>query len=168
MENKTKKLCISSVFIALGVILGQFSIPIGPAKIFFMQHFLNVVGAMLLGPGYTLANAFLISLLRNLLGVGSLLAFPGSMVGAWLGAKAYQKIQKPYGAALGEVVGTGILGSLLSCPIAGLLMGKKVGALFFVLPFLLSAITGAVLGLLFEKAKGVDFLEQILKREGGL
>ena len=48
-------------------------------------------------------------LLRNLLGMGTLLAFPGGMVGA-LVAGNVPCFQRNYAAAVGEVIGTGVLG----------------------------------------------------------
>lgn len=159
MQKTTKKLCISGIFIALGIILGQFSIPVGAAKVFPMQHFLNVLGAMLLGPGYGIVNAILISLMRNLLGVGSILAFPGSMIGAFLAAMAYQKTKNAYLTIFGEIIGTGVLGALLSCPIAFFFMGKSVGLAFFVLPFLMSTVTGSLIALVFYKMGVVDVLQ---------
>jgi len=52
---------------------------------------------------------------------------------------------------VGEIIGTGILGGLLAFPIANLIMGKKVGALFFVAPFLISTIGGSLIALVILK-----------------
>jgi energy coupling factor transporter S component ThiW len=48
-------------------------------------------------------------------------------------------------AIAGEILGTGILGGLLAFPMAYFLMGKKVAALFFVAPFLISTIGGSLI-----------------------
>lgn len=143
---KTKKLTIASLLIAIGVITGNIIfIPVGVSKCFPMQHTINVLSAVILGPGYGVAIAFCISLLRNILGTGSLLAFPGSMIGALLAGILYRKTKKSLFAVGGEVFGTGILGGLLAFPIANFIMGKKVGALFFVTPFLISTIGGSLI-----------------------
>ena len=47
-----------------------------------------------LGPDYAVAIAFLISCLRNMFGTGSLLAFPGSMIGAFIAGMAYKHWKK--------------------------------------------------------------------------
>ncbi|MCB2291828.1 energy coupling factor transporter S component ThiW [Clostridium sp. CS001] len=142
----TKKLTIASLLIAIGVILGNIIfIPVGVSKCFPMQHTINIIAAVILGPGYSVAIAFCISLLRNILGTGSLLAFPGSMIGAFLAGILFKKTKKTLFAIVGEVFGTGILGGLLAFPIATLIMGKKVGALFFVTPFLISTIGGGII-----------------------
>ena len=95
-----------------------------------------------------LAQAFIASLIRNLIGLGSPLAFPGSMCGALLGGLLYKYGKKLPFAYIGEVVGTGILGGMLSYPIAYLVMGNKAAALFtFVVPFLISTCGGTLIAI---------------------
>lgn len=150
--SNTKKLTCSGILIAIGVMSSHvIYIPVGVSKCFPIQHVINVLSAIFLGPLYALGNAFLISLLRNILGTGSLLAFPGSMFGAVLAGIFYRKFNKDIYAVIGEVVGTGIIGSLMAFPIASLLMGKKVGAFFFIIPFLLSTIGGSIIAYLIMK-----------------
>jgi len=150
-NHLSHKLSLSGVLIALGVVLSAFYIPIGGAKLFPIQHLINVIGAILLGPWFALANAFIISLLRNLMGLGSLLAFPGSMIGAITAGLFYQKLPHHRFAALGELIGTGFIGGIVAAPFAMLLMGKEVGLFFFVIPFAISSFAGALIALiLFE------------------
>ena len=150
---KTRKMTLSSLLIAIGVIAGNLIfIPVGAAKCFPIQHTINILSAVLLGPGYSVAIAFCISLLRNILGTGSLLAFPGSMIGALLAGILYRKTNKTSFAIAGEIFGTGILGGLVAFPIATLIMGKNVAALFFVVPFLISTIGGSIIAYLLMKA----------------
>lgn len=50
---------------------------------------------------------------------------------------------------MGEVVGTGIIGGMLSFPIARLVMGNEAAALFtFVVPFLISTCGGTLIAIL--------------------
>lgn len=161
---KTKKLTIASLLIAIGVITGNIIfIPVGVSKCFPMQHTINVLAAVILGPGYGVAIAFCISLLRNILGTGSLLAFPGSMIGAMLAGVFYMKTGKSFFAVAGEIFGTGILGGLLAFPIANLIMGKKVGALFFVAPFLISTIGGSLIAYFILRVLDVSKLVNLNK-----
>lgn len=126
-------------------------IPAGFAKIFPIQHFANLVTAVLFGPVYAVAQAFIVSILRNMAGTGSLLAFPGSMIGALIAGWLYGKTKKIGIAFLGEVLGTGILGALASYPVAALLFGQET-ALFGLVPaFAASSIAGASLGYLLLK-----------------
>ena len=146
---KTRKLTISAMFIAIGVLAGNLIyIPVGASKCFPIQHTLNILAAVLLGPLYGVVNAFCISLLRNFMGTGSLLAFPGSMIGALLAGYIYKLTKNNYLTAVAEVFGTGVLGGLLAVPIAILAMGKAVGALAYVPAFLLSSFGGSVVAVL--------------------
>lgn len=150
-KSKAQKIALSGILIGISIIFGTFSIPIGVAKISPVQHFANVVGAIILGPIYAIANAFISSLIRNFLGTGSLLAFPGSMVGALVAGIFYKKIRKIIAAVIGEVIGTGILGALLAYPIASLFMGKEGAIFFYIIPFTLSCSVGAIIAYVFLK-----------------
>lgn len=147
-----KKLSYSALFVALGVVCSPFNIPLGFAKCFPVQHLINVLTAILLGPSYSLMCAFSTSLIRNFIGTGSLLAFPGSMIGAFLSAIFYQKKKKMSFAFIGEVIGTGIIGSLLAYPVASFIMGKEVALFAFVLPFSVSTIGGSIFALILLKS----------------
>lgn len=149
---KTYRLTFSAMLIAIGTVTSQLIyIPVGVAKCYPMQHLINVLAAVLLGPWYAVLNAFTISLLRNMLGTGSLLAFPGSMIGALLAGVVYKKTGKKLYAVLGEIFGTGILGGLVAYPVAKFVIGKDVAALFFVVPFLVSTIGGSILAYIILK-----------------
>ncbi len=146
MKLNVKKLALAGMMTALGVCLSAFSIPVGASKCFPIQHLLNVLAGVFLGPGYALGFSFSTALIRNLLGTGSLLAFPGSMAGAFLGAVLYRGTKKLWTAFAGEIIGTGILGGMLCYPIALLLMGNQHAALFtYIIPFLTSTIGGCIM-----------------------
>lgn len=82
---KIHKLTLTALLVAIGTLSAHLIyIPAGISKCFPVQHAINVLGAVILGPGYATAAAFVISCLRNMFGTGSLLAFPGSMIGACL------------------------------------------------------------------------------------
>lgn len=147
-----KKLTLAAMFISLGVVLGNLIyIPVGVSKCFPVQHTVNILSAIILGPSFSVAIAFLISLLRNLMGTGSLLAFPGSMIGALLAGILYKRFNNKYFAVGGEIIGTGILGGLAAFPIAKYIMGNEVIAFFFIYPFLLSTIGGSIIALVMLK-----------------
>lgn len=146
--NRTRLLTNMAVFVAIGTIGAQLLwFPAGIAKAYPVQHAVNVMAAVILGPGPAVIIAFMIGLLRNMLGLGTLLAFPGGMIGAFLAGYLYRKFGKKAWAAVGEVVGTGIIGSLLAVPFAKIVLGSSLGALFFLPSFLVSSITGAFIAL---------------------
>lgn len=146
---KLKKLVLTAVFAAVAVVGSLFSFPVFGSKCAPVQHLINVLCAVILGPGYGVAAAFVSSLIRNLLGLGTLLAFPGSMCGALLAGLLYHYIKKLPAAYIGEVFGTAVIGGMLSYPVAAFIMGSKGAALFtFVVPFLISAAGGTLLAVL--------------------
>ena len=134
-----------ALLIAVGTAAGILAIPVPlvGAKVYPVQHAINVLSAVWFGPGPAVLAAFVIGLLRNLLGTGTLLAFPGGMVGALLAGLAYRIFCREYAAAAGEIFGTGILGALLAFPLARYILGHEVMALAYIVPFALSSTTGA-------------------------
>lgn len=149
----TKKLVLSALFIALGVATSTLLVfPIGASKCAPVQHFINVISAILLGPGYALINAFLISLIRFMLGTGSLLAFPGSMIGALLAGILFRFFKKDIAAFIGEIFGTSVLGGICAFFVAKLFMDNDTAALFtYVLPFFVSTIVGSAIAYIIIK-----------------
>ena len=79
MNNKTKKLCIASILCAVAIVGSMFSIPVFGSRCSPIQHMVNILCAVTLGPWYGVGVAFIASLIRNILGIGSIMAFPGSI-----------------------------------------------------------------------------------------
>ena len=141
-KTNTKKLAIAAVFCAVAVVGSLFSVPVFGSKCSPVQHMVNILCAVLLGPGYGLGAAFAAALIRNLLGLGSLMAFPGS------------------------------LGGFAAYPVAVFLMGKSAAGLAvyaYVVPFLIStaggAIISAVLILSLKKANILAGMQEALREE---
>ena len=155
--DKTKKLTLAAVLTAVAVVGSVLSFPILGSRCAPVQHMVNVFCAVLLGWRYGVGAAFTASLLRNLFGLGSLLAFPGSMFGAFLSGVVYARTKKILPTVLAEAFGTGIIGGLAAYPTAILFMGKEAGDIAFyvyVVPFLISTTVGAILaGLVVKRFK---------------
>ena len=162
-----KKLVVAAFLVAIAVVLSGFSFPIGASRCYPIQHLCNVIAAVFLGPGYALGMAFCASAIRFMMGTGTLLAFPGSMVGAWLGGFLYKKFGKLFTAYIGEIFGTGILGALICYPIATLLMGKDAALFTYVIPFLISTSVGtafaAVILAALYKSGALAYLKRLLE-----
>lgn len=163
--NKTKKLVLAGLFVAITVVFSTFIvIPIGVAKAAPVQHFMNVLSAVILGPWYAMGCAFVSSLIRNLMGTGSILAFPGSMIGALLAGLAYKRWKNLGFAACGEVFGTGILGAMLAALMALPFLGTKVALFGYVPSFFLSSLVGAVVaGVLLKAFNARGLIDQLNK-----
>ena len=156
-----KKTIFTGLFIALGVLTAHIVyIPVLVSRCFPIQHAINVLLAVLLGTKYSVSAAFTISLLRNILGTGSLLAFPGSMIGAALAGILYHKTHHIGGAIAGEIFGTGIIGALVAYPIAAYLIGSSVGAFVFIIPFLISTTGGSIIAYLLYRSTITTFFQK--------
>lgn len=143
-----KRAALAGMFAAAGVVLSVVSIPMGPTKCFPFQHTINVLAGIILGPWWAVGAAFTTSVIRNMLGTGSLFAFPGSMFGALFAGLAARALPEKYKfcAACAEPVGTGIVGAWVAAKILGPAIGKSAGFLFLSGSFLLSCVPGAVIG----------------------
>ncbi len=145
----TRLVAYSVALAALAVALSPLSIPIGVAKVSPTQHFINVIAGALVGPWWGLGVAVVTSLARNALGLGTPLAFPGSVFGVVLAGLAFRHTRNVYFTALGEVLGTGLIGATVGALlVAPYLMGREIALTVLILPFLLSSFVGAVLGIL--------------------
>ena len=149
------KIALAGMFTAVAVVGSMLQFPVFGSQCAPVQHMVNVLCAVLLGPGDGVVVAFLASLLRNLLSLGSLLAFPGSMCGALLCGLISWRTKNLPATLVGEVFGTGLIGGLLSYPIAITFMGKVAGSIgytAYVVPFLISTVAGSILAGILVKA----------------
>lgn len=75
-KNSIRKLTIAGVLVAVAVVGSLFSIPVLGAKCSPVQHMVNVLGAVLLGPWYALGMGLCSSTDSQCARLGSLLASP--------------------------------------------------------------------------------------------
>ncbi|MGD8373027.1 MAG: energy coupling factor transporter S component ThiW [Syntrophobacterales bacterium] len=145
----TKEVARAVILVAIAVALSPFFIPVGISKCFPAQHMVNVLAAVMLGPAYAVGIATIAAIIRNILGLGTLLAFPGGMIGSLLAGLAYRASKNIYLAGLGEIIGTGLLGSLASVWIvAPLFMGKTMALATLIVAFSVSTLGGTVIGII--------------------
>lgn len=164
------KLSLAGLLTALAVAGSFISIPIGGSKCAPVQHMVNIFGAVLLGPLWNVGIAFTASLLRNLLGLGSLMAFPGSMIGALCCGLIYRLCRNLALTCVAEALGTGLIGGLAAYPVAKLLMNLNVAGTFvYVIPFFISTAVGSALAfalLVVLQKGGVLARITVAKQEG--
>ena len=152
---KTKKLAIAAIFVALAVVGSAFiQFPVFGSQCSPTQHMVNVLCAIFLGPGYGVGVAFCASLIRNLLSLGSLMAFPGSMIGALCCGLMYKALRNRNDAVaiaatlVAEMLGTGVLGGLCAYPVATLFMNvdaATTAVTAYIIPFLISTVVGSLI-----------------------
>ncbi len=151
-KRDLRKMVICGMLAAVTVACSGFYIPIGAAKCFPVQHAVDMVAAVLFGPWYAVGVAFVASLLRIFLGTGTLLAFPGSMIGAALSGFLFYKTKSLLAAYTGEILGTGVLGALAAYPVAVSVLSKETAIYGYILPFIISSAGGASLALVLMLA----------------
>ena len=145
-NDATKRIVLAGVLTAIAVVGSMLSFPVAGSKCAPVQHMVNILAAVTLGPWWGVGIAFAASLLRNILGLGSLMAFPGSMVGALCCGLMYMGTRKLAPTCVAEALGTGILGGIAAYPVAKFLMGAEpVGLFVYVVPFLVSTVAGSIL-----------------------
>ena len=146
LDTRTRKLTLAGILVAAAVLGGIFSFPVMGSRCAPMQHLVNILAAVFLGPLWGIGVAFAASLLRNIAGLGSLMAFPGSMIGALCCGLAYHYTKRLGITCIAEAVGTGILGALAAYLVAALLMGLNPSSYtVYIVPFLLSTGAGSLL-----------------------
>ena len=140
-----RRLVLAAMFAALGTLLGSLSIPVGPTRVAPLQHTINAIAGIWLGPWYAAGAALVTAFLRHSLGWGSLFAFPGSPFGALVVGYAY-RILRTDAAALCEPIGTGPIGATIAAWVFQPLVGSHHTLWWFQGAFLASSIPGAILG----------------------
>ncbi len=126
---KLKKLMLLAMMTSLDVVLSPLFRIEGMAP---MSSVINVIAAVLMGPLYATLMALACGVLRMmLLGIPPL-ALTGAVFGAFFAGIGYRWGKKSEYAMLGELIGTGIIGSLLSYPVMVWFTGSAQELYWFV------------------------------------
>ena len=154
-SSNTKKLAIDAFFVAPSDWGSEFaSVPVLGIPRCPPPQMVNVLCAVFLGPWYGVGVAFCASLIRNLVGAGTLMAFPGSMIGALCCGLAYRALRGRNDVAailvtlIAEMLGTGVLGGLCAWPVSVLFMEGDAATLAvtaYIIPFLISTVVGSII-----------------------
>lgn len=151
----TKKLVLTAMFACLAYVLNTFVY--FPAMAPF-QHFVDVLAAVLVGPWYGCAGAFLCGIMRMMSG-RTIQAVTGAVFGPVLGGLIYRRTKNIYLVFVGEVIGTGLLGAMSSYPLMKWFYGLDAVSPFYYIPFYTpAAVAGASMGcavLLVLKRSGI-------------
>lgn len=151
-RDATRTLVLAALFAATGVLLSWFAVPVGGARVLPIQHAINAIAGVVLGPWWAAGSALVTATFRFALGTGSIFAFPGSPFGAIAVGLAYMLIKRDE-AAFFEPVGTVFVGATLGALLISPFIGEAAGGFVaLAVSFALSSITGAVAGYLVLKA----------------
>ncbi|WP_438715663.1 energy coupling factor transporter S component ThiW [Enterococcus sp. AZ109] len=149
-KDKLQKMMLLAMMIALDVVLSPLFRVEGMAP---MSSVMNVLAGGLLGPLYGTVMALCCGIIRMLLLGIPPLALTGAVFGAFLAGLLYRVTNNIYGSMVGEIIGTGIIGSLLSYPVMVLFTGSQQGMywLIYTPRFIGAAIIGSFVALFVWK-----------------
>ena len=149
MKNKNVlKMTVLSMLVALGVVISPILRVEGMCP---MAHLINIVCSVLLGPWYSLLCATLIGIIRMaVMGIPPL-ALTGAVFGAFLSGVFYRLSKgKLIFAVLGEVIGTGLIGAVVSYPVMTYIWGREgLSWLFYVPSFIAGTLIGGSIAFVF-------------------
>ena len=148
----TKRIALAAVLIAATVVLSPIHFPIGSSKCYPAQHMVNGIAGVLLGPWYAAVMAFFTGVIRNLLGLGTLHAFPGGVPGGLVVGLVYRYVKRSDLAAITEPLGTVVIGATISALVVAPYLGKAFTVAFWWIAFAASSIPGSILGFVILKS----------------
>lgn len=152
MNNSKRllKMVVLSMLVALGVVISPILRFEGMCP---MAHFINIVCSVLLGPWYSLLCAVLIGIIRMVLMGIPPLALTGAVFGAFLSGVFYRASKgNLMFAVLGEIIGTGLIGAVISYPVMTILWGKEgLTWMFYVPSFTCGTLIGGSIAFVFLK-----------------
>lgn len=142
------KMITLAMLVALGVVISPILRVEGMCP---MAHFINIVCSVFLGPWYSLLCATLIGIIRMLtMGIPPI-ALTGAIFGAFLSGVFYRLSKgRIIFAVLGEIIGTGIIGAIVSYPVMTFFWGKEgLSWLFYVPSFICGTLIGGSIAYFF-------------------
>ena len=164
------RLSVMAMLIAVGVVISPILRIEGMCP---MAHLINITAAVLLGP----VDAFIVAVTIGVIRMCAMgippLALTGAVFGATLSGIFY-KISKSkiWAAVLGEIIGTGIIGAIVSYPVMTYICGREGLGWFFYVPSFLcgTLIGGSIAAIVLYRLQHMGALIKMQTRiaEGGL
>ena len=148
---RTFRMVMLATMVAIGVVISPILRIEGMCP---TAHLINIVCSVLMGPWYSLLCATMIGVIRMMFMGIPPLALTGAVFGAFLSGVFYRVSKgRIICAVIGEVIGTGIIGSLVSYPVMAFLMGREGLTAFFYTPMFIGAtLMGGTVAYIFLKA----------------
>ncbi len=161
------RMIMMAMLVAIGVVISPLLRVEGMCP---MAHLINITAAVFLGPLDAFLVALMIGVLRmSLMGIPPL-ALTGAVFGALLSGILYRVSKgKIWAAVLGEIIGTGIIGAIVSYPVMTFLWGREgLSWLFYVPSFICGTLIGGSIAFIFlYQLQRAGMLRQIQERLSG-
>ena len=166
----TFRMVMLAMMVAIGVVISPILRIEGMCQ---TAHLINIVCSVLMGPWYSLLCATMIGVIRMLFMGIPPLALTGAVFGAFLSGVFYRLSGgKIICAVLGEIFGTGIIGSLVSYPVMAFIMGRDGLNAFFYTPIMggavayvfLKALSKAGLLAKFQRSLGAKVYDKTVRK----
>ena len=164
------RLSVMAMLIAVGVVISPILRIEGMCP---MAHLINITAAVLLGP----VDAFIVAVTIGVIRMCAMgippLALTGAVFGATLSGILYKVSKsKIWAAVLGEIIGTGIIGAIVSYPVMTYICGREGLGWFFYVPSFLcgTLIGGSIAAIVLYRLQHMGALIKMQTRiaEGGL
>ena len=164
------RLSVMAMLIAVGVVISPILRIEGMCP---MAHLINITAAVLLGP----VDAFIVAVTIGVIRMCAMgippLALTGAVFGATLSGILYKVSKsKIWAAVLGEIIGTGIIGAIVSYPVMTYICGREGLGWFFYVPSFLcgTLIGGSIAAVVLYRLQHMGALIKMQTRiaEGGL
>ncbi len=161
------RMVFMAMLVGLGVVISPLLRVEGMCP---MAHLINITAAVFLGPVDAFLVAVMIGVLRMaLMGIPPL-ALTGAVFGALLSGILYRASKrKIWAAVLGEIIGTGIIGAIVSYPVMAFLWGREgLTWLFYVPSFICGTlIGGSIAALLLYQLQRAGVLREFQEKLNG-
>lgn len=168
VKSKLVKNVTLSMFVAIGVVISPILRIEGMCP---MAHLINITCAVFLGPWYAFLCALLIGIIRMMFMGIPPLALTGAVFGAVLSGLLYRASKgRIIFAVLGEIVGTGIIGAIVSYPVMAFLMGRTGLTWLFYVPLFIGGtlIGGGIAYILLKVLSKAGMLSKIQNELGSV
>lgn len=165
-NNKVQQMTILAMMIGMDVVLSPLFRVEGIAP---MSSVMNVIAAVLMGPIYGTVMALACGIIRMILFGIPPLALTGAVFGAFLAGVGYKWMNTYLGAIIGEFIGTGLIGSLLSYPVMVWFTGSAQDMYWFVYTprFIIGALSGSLIAyLVLVRIDKVPYIQRVKKTFG--
>ena len=157
-----------AMLVAIGVVISPLLRVEGMCP---MAHLINITAAVFLGPVDAFLVALMIGVIRmSVMGIPPL-ALTGAVFGATLSGILYKASKgKIWAAVLGEIIGTGVIGAIVSYPVMAFICGREgLGWLFYVPSFICGTLIGGSIAFIFlyqlQRAGVLGDIQRKLKGE---